>query len=84
MQKYFYFGVRLEQLVVSATGASRKRQIVRWHKTVFGTIDEAAQAAAKKMITHPGVSYFVQGFERKLVIDENGESKGFEAEKEGV
>lgn len=79
--KYFYFGVRLTELVVGTTGTPRKREIVRWNNVAYATAIEAAQAAAVKMSTHLGVSYFIQGFERELVI-ENGESKGFKKEGE--
>lgn len=79
--KYWYFGVRLTELVVGTTGAPRKREIVRWHSTVFASALEAAQAAALKMSTHPGVSYFVQGFERELVIVD-GVSQGCKKEGE--
>jgi hypothetical protein len=36
------------------------------------------------MIKHPGVAYFVQGFDRKLVIDKDGYSHGFEGSPAGL
>jgi hypothetical protein len=79
-KKYFYFGVRLTEMVVGTTGAPRKREVVRWNATCYPTAQEAASAACVKMSTHLGVSYFVQGFDRQLDISSDGESKGFKAE----
>ena len=76
MKKYWYYGVRTQQLCVGTTGRPRYTQVVRWHDEVYGTADAAANAAGKKMATHPGLSYFVQGFERQLEIID-GECKGF-------
>lgn len=75
-KKYFYFGVRLQELVVGTTGAPRKRDIVRWNAVAYASAQEAATAACVKMSTHLGVSYFVQGFDRQLDIVD-GVSKGF-------
>ena len=80
MMKYFYFGVRYQELVVNATGAPRKREVTRFAPKVYPTINAAAEACAQAMISRPGKSFFVQGFERELNIDAMGESHGF---KEG-
>ena len=79
MKKYWYYGVRMQQAVVCATGSVRNTQVVRWHQRVFTSAQEAASAASLKMASHPGVSYFIQGFDRELDIDSSGESKGFKA-----
>lgn len=68
----------MQQSVVDATGRIRNVQVVRWHNTAFATANDAAGVAAGKMATHPGVSYFIQSFDRELDIV-NGESKGFKA-----
>lgn len=80
MKKYFYIGVRYEELVTSTTGVPRKRTAVRWNSTVYTSAIEAAQAAAGFMAQKLGMSFFVQGFEKPLGIVD-GQSKGF---KEGV
>lgn len=77
MKKYWYFGVRMQQSVVSTTGAVRHQQVVRWNANVYPSAQEAATAACVKMAAHPGISYFVQGFDCPLDIDASGESKGF-------
>lgn len=78
MKKYWYFGVRMQQSVVSTTGRVRNTQVVRWNNQVHSTPQEAAAAASVKMAAHPGLSYFIQGFDRELNIVD-GESKGFKA-----
>ena len=57
-----------------------KRHVVRWHAAVYKTSDEASDAASKKMAKNPGLSYFCQGFDRLLKINEYGISEGFMAE----
>lgn len=76
-KKFFYFGVRLQELVVGTTGAPRRREVVRWAPAVYDSAESAATAAAKAMTTRLGVSFFVQGFERPLDITPDGISKGF-------
>lgn len=79
MKKYFYIGVRYEELVTSATGAPRKRATCRWNSTVYNTAEQAAAAAAGFMAKKLGMSFFVQGFDRPLRIVD-GISQGFEEE----
>jgi hypothetical protein len=62
----------------TANGNIRHHDVARWVNNVYNTAEEAAAAAPARMIAHPGVAYFVQGFERKLIIDADGYSKGFE------
>ena len=76
MQKYWYYGVRMQQLCVDVTGRTQNVQVVRWHDEVYATKEEAAHACAPKMASHPGVSYFIQCFDRELNIVD-GESKGY-------
>jgi hypothetical protein len=47
---------------------------------VYNSAVEAARAAANAMVTRLGVSFFVQGFDRELDIDNQGISKGFKAQ----
>lgn len=76
-KKYFYFGARLQELVVGTTGVPRKKDVVRWAPAVYDTMESACNAAAKAMATRPGVSFFAQGFDRPLDIQPDGISKGF-------
>jgi hypothetical protein len=77
MNKYFYIGCRVQQTVTTSTGSTRKQLIVRWNSTVYESAEQAAVACSSVMAKHLGISFFVQGFEKKLVIVD-GESKGFE------
>ena len=80
MKKFHYFGARMTEMVAGATGAPRKREKVVWFNKAYDTATEAAAAAASAMVKHPGVSYFVQSFDKQLEIDGFGQSKGFKAQ----
>lgn len=79
MQKYFYIGLRQQQVVVEPTGRSRQKQVTRWNSTVYTSAEQAADACAKMMVKHLGLSFFIQGFERPLDIVD-GVSKGMVAQ----
>lgn len=83
-QHYWYFGIRKKVSIVTATGSTRNVQQTLWAPTVYNNANEAANAAAKAMLTRPGVSFFIQGFERKLAIQPDGQSTGFEGLPEGI
>lgn len=76
MEKYFYIGCRMQQAVTTTTGGLRNRQVTRWNSTVYNTAEDAANACAKMMPKYLGVAFFVQGFDKPLLIVD-GESKGF-------
>ena len=78
MAQYWYLGARVKESNATATGKINHHDIARWVNKVYNTAEEAAAAAPARMIAHPGVAYFVQGFSRKLIIDADGYSKGFE------
>lgn len=79
-KKYWYYGVRMKRVIVTSTGRVIEKEDVRWHAAVYKTSDEAGDAAGKKMAKNPGLSYFCQGFDRLLNINEYGISEGFMAE----
>lgn len=79
-KKYWYYGVRMKKVIVTSTGRVIEKEDVRWHAAVYKTSDEASDAASKKMAKNPGLSYFCQGFDRLLKINEYGISEGFMAE----
>lgn len=76
-KKYYYFGVRLQELVVNSTYAPRKREVVRWAPTAYDSAEAAAAAAAKAMVSRLGTSFFIQGFDRPMNILPDGTAKGF-------
>jgi hypothetical protein len=80
MAKYWYLGARVKESSAASTGRIREHDIARWVPTLFNDAESAAKAAVDRMIKHPGVAYFIQGFDRKLVIDKDGYSHGFEQE----
>ena len=84
MAQFWYLGARVKESSANANGKIRQHDVARWVNTVYSTAQEAAAAAPARMIAHPGVAYFIQGFERKLVIDADGYSKGFEEIKAGI
>lgn len=84
MAQFWYLGARVKESSANANGKIRQHDVARWVNTVYNTAAEAAAAAPARMIAHPGVAYFVQGFDRKLIIDADGYSKGFEEIKEGL
>jgi hypothetical protein len=81
MKQYWYFGVRVKR---SIPGAQGMRSTTLWAPTVFESAEAAAQAAAKAMVTRPGINFFIQGFDNKLVIQPDGTSSGFEGMPKGV
>lgn len=83
-QQYWYFGVRKKVSIVDATGRTRNVNQTLWASSIHTTAAEAAEAAAKAMVTRPGVSFFIQGFDRKLAIQPDGTSTGFEGMPEGI
>ena len=78
-KKFYYFGVRMKEVVVDGTGAPRQREVARFAPRAYSNVADACSAAAKAMETRLGVSFFVQGFERELSIDSQGISHGFKA-----
>lgn len=84
MAQYWYFGIRKKVSIVDATGRTRNVQQTLWAPTVFESAEKAAAACAKAMLTRPGVSFFIQGFDRKLVIQPDGTSTGFEGLPAGL
>lgn len=84
MAQYWYLGARVKESSASANGNIRQHDVARWVNKVYDSAKDAAAAAPERMVNHPGVAYFVQGFDRKLVIDAEGYSHGFEEIKEGI
>ena len=84
MAQFWYLGARVKESSANAVGKIRQHDVARWVNTAFESADAAAAAAAPRMVKHPGTAYFIQGFDRKLVIDADGYSKGFEEVKEGI
>lgn len=84
MTQYWYFGIRKKVSIVDATGRTRNVQQTLWAPTSYESAEKATEACAKAMLTRPGVSFFIQGFDRKLIIQPDGTSTGFEATLAGV
>ena len=78
-KKFYYFGVRMKEVVCSATGTPREREKAVFAPKVYKSAADACAAAAAAMQTRLGVSFFVQGFDRELDIDSQGISHGFKA-----
>lgn len=78
-KKFYYFGVRMKEVVVDATGTSRQKEKAVFCPKVYASAAEACASAAKAMESRLGVSFFVQGFEKQLNIDAQGISHGFKA-----
>lgn len=78
-KKFYYFGVRMKEVVTGATGATRNVDVARFAPKAYPTYEEMQAAKAKAERTRPGVSFFWQVFERELNIDAQGISHGFKA-----
>lgn len=83
-QQYWYFGIRKKVSIVTATGSTRNVQQTLWAPTVYNNANDAANAAAKAMLTRPGTSFFIQVFDRKLVIQPDGICTGYKSMPEGI
>lgn len=77
MKKYWYFGVRMKKSSSSANGLTKYKEFALFEPTVFDSAEQAANACAPRMAKHPGLSYFIQGYDHKLDIDKDGYSHGF-------
>ena len=77
MKKYWYFGVRMKKSSSNANGLTKYQEFALFEPTVFDSALAAATACAPRMAKHPGLSYFIQGYDNKLDIDEKGYSHGF-------
>lgn len=84
MAQYWYLGARVKESSASANGRIRQRDVAHWVNVVFESAEAAAAAAPLRMVKHPGVAYFIQGFDHKLIIDAEGYSLGFEKLPKGV
>lgn len=84
MAQYWYLGARVKESSANANGRIRQHDVARWVNTIFESAEAAANAAPLRMVKHPGVAYFVRGFDRKLIIDADGYSLGFEELPKGV
>ena len=84
MAQFWYLGARVKESSATANGKIRHHDVARWVNVVYNTAEEAAAAAPARMIAHPGVAYFIRGFDVKLIIDEEGYSRGFEGIKPGI
>lgn len=84
MAQYWYLGARVKESSAASNGRIRQHDVARWVNQVFDSAESAAAAAPLRMAKHPGVAYFVQGFEHKLIIDAEGYSLGFEKLPKGV
>lgn len=84
MAQYWYFGVRKKVSIVDATGRTRNVQKTLWSPTVYESAEKAVEACAKAMLTRPGMSFFIQGFDQRLVIQADGTSTGFEGSSAGL
>lgn len=79
-KKYFYFGVRMKEVVIGTTGLPREKESAIWAPKSYTSKDEMMKDMLKAMSSRPGKSFFWQTFDRELDIDANGISKGFKAE----
>lgn len=78
MEKYWYLGARVKESSAAPNGRIREHDIARYVPgVVYSSAKDAADAAPERMLKHPGVAYFIQGFDRKLNIDSEGYSHGF-------
>lgn len=85
MAQYWYLAARVKESSTAASGRIREHDIARYvPDKVFNSAKEAADAAPERMAAHPGTAYFVVGFDRKLVIDKDGYSHGFEGLPAGL
>lgn len=78
-KKFFYFGVRVKEVITSSTGSTRNVERAIFAPKAYASAAEACAAAARAMESRLGVSFFVQGYEKELDIDSTGHSKGFKA-----
>lgn len=78
-KKFYYFGVRMKEVVVGATGATRNVEAVRFMPKSYPSYEEMQAAKMKAERTRPGVSFFWQVYEKELNIDPQGISHGFKA-----
>lgn len=79
MAQYWYLGARVKQNSAAPDGRIREHDIARYVPgVVYSSAKDAAAAAPERMVEHPGTAYFVVGFDKKLVIDKEGYSHGFE------
>jgi len=78
-KKFYYFGVRVKESNVDATGTPRQREVALFAPKAYSNAAEACAAAARAMESRLGVSFFVQGYERELNIDATGHCTGFKA-----
>lgn len=81
MAQYWYLGARVKESSAAPSGIIRQKDVARWVPQVFVDAKSAAGAAVQRMVKHPGTAYFVQGFDKRLIIDKDGYSHGFEEEK---
>lgn len=84
MTQYWYFGIRKKVSIVDATSRLRSVYKTIWAPYVYSDAKTAAKAAADAMVTRPGISFFIQGFEQKLIIQPDGTCTGYEGSPEGV
>lgn len=77
MAQHWYLGARVKESSAAPSGTIRQKDVARWVNIVYNTAEAAAAAAPARMLKHPGVAYFIQGFDRKLNIDSEGYSHGF-------
>lgn len=78
-KKFYYFGVRMKEVIVDGTGAPRQREAVRFAPKAYDSYEAMSAEKEKAERTRPGVSFFWQVFERELDIDSQGISHGFKA-----
>lgn len=78
---YWYLGARVKDSSAAPNSRILHKDVARWVNKVYESAEQAAAAAPARMVKHPGVAYFVQSFNRKLVIDAEGYSTGFEKEE---
>lgn len=76
MKQFWYFGIRVKKSIANAAGF-RQQEVAIWAPRVYENAAAAAQAAAAAMQSRPGVSFFVQCFDRELNIQPDGTCTGF-------
>lgn len=84
MAQYWYLGTRMKVSSTDSNNRMRENEYALYVNQVFESAEKAAAAAPARMVKHPGIAYFIQGFEKKLVIDDKGHFIKYEDIKEGL
>lgn len=75
-QKYFYFGVRKQKSIASATSSTRNVETIIWGRNAYPTREAAIRANIEWWCKHD-YDPIVRGFDKQLDTQQDGTAKGF-------